>query len=90
MALGATREDVLKLVLARGMRLALWGGILGMAASLAATRSISATLLFETSPRDPSVLLAAAAALIVLSVIASSVPAFYAAKLDPANVLRTE
>lgn len=90
MALGATRDAVLRLVLARGLRLAMWGGLAGILASLAATRTISATLLFETSPRDPSVLIAAVTALIVLALIACMLPALHAAKLDPAKVLRTE
>lgn len=90
MALGASREAVLKLVLARGMRLASWGGAAGVIASLAATRSLSASLLFETSPRDPSVLIAAAVALVAVALTACSLPAIHAAKVEPANVLRAE
>jgi putative ABC transport system permease protein len=89
-ALGANRHAVLKLVLARGLRLALWGGAAGMLASLAATRTLAASLLFETSPRDPSVLFAAAAALVGVALVACCLPAIHAARVDPANVLRIE
>ena len=73
-----------------GLRLALWGGAAGLLASLAATRALAASLLFETSPGDPSVLLAAAAGLVGVALVACCLPAIHAARVEPANVLRIE
>ncbi len=52
MALGAQKEDVLKLIVGQGMRLAALGVVLGTIASIALTR-LMATLLFGVSARDP-------------------------------------
>lgn len=88
-ALGATREDVLRLVLRYGAGLALIGVVFGFAASLAATRLLS-SMLFEVSPSDAQTFLIVAALLMAVVLLASYVPARRAAKVDPMVALRYE
>jgi len=89
MALGATREDVIRLVLRYGAWLALIGTALGFVASLAATRILS-SMLFEVSPNDPETFLAVALLLMAVVLGASYIPARRAAKVDPMVALRYE
>jgi len=89
MALGARRERVLRLVLTDGLRPALLGLVIGMAASLAAARLIS-SVLYGTSPLDPSVFLSVIATLLISAVGACLVPAWRAAQIDPMSALRAE
>jgi len=88
-ALGATREDVLRLVLRHGAGLALIGTALGFVASLATTRVLS-SMLFEVSPDDPQTFLAVAVLLMAVVLIASYIPARRASKVDPMVALRYE
>lgn len=88
-ALGAQRRQVLRLMLADGMRPALMGLMLGLAASAAATRLIKA-MLFETQPLDPVVFSVVAFALLVVAVLACLIPAWRASRLDPVQALRME
>jgi ABC-type antimicrobial peptide transport system permease subunit len=87
MALGARRWDVLRMIVLRGLTLALVGVGLGMAASVALTRLITG-ILFEVRPTDPLTFLATAAMLLLVSVGASSAPAIRASRLDPMKTLR--
>jgi len=88
-ALGAPRDQILWLSLRGGIRLAIFGLILGVAGSLAVTR-IMGSLLYGVSPWDPGVL-SLTGVLLTGSVIAAAyLPARRAAGLDPAEVLRGE
>ncbi|MGH9498940.1 MAG: ABC transporter permease [Terriglobales bacterium] len=89
MALGAQKEDVLKLIVRQGMRLAGLGVLLGMVASVALTR-LMAGLLFGVSARDPITLGAVAVLLSAVAWLANYVPARRAAKVDPMVALRYE
>jgi ABC-type antimicrobial peptide transport system permease subunit len=89
MALGAQASDVLRMVIWRGMRLALIGVALGLAASLALTR-VMKNLLFEVSANDPATFALIALLLVVVALIASCVPARRATKVDPLQALRHE
>ncbi len=88
-ALGAQREQVLRLMLLDGLQPALFGLILGLAASAAATRFIR-SLLYETQPLDPAVFAAVAATLLLVAALACMAPAWHASRLDPMQALRTE
>jgi len=88
-ALGAQRTDVLRLVVAQGMRLAMIGVAIGLTIALAASRVMQA-LLYETSPREPLVTLGVAALLVTIAAAASAMPARRAAGVDPVDVLRAE
>jgi putative ABC transport system permease protein len=88
-ALGAQRDQVMRLMLLDGLRPALFGLVLGLAASAAAARLIR-SLLFGTQPFDPAVFAAVAATLILVAALACLVPAWRASRLDPVQALRTE
>ncbi len=89
MSLGARRQDVLLQVIGEGARLGLVGVVLGTLASLEAGKLI-ASLLFGIAPNDPATLGAACLTLFLLTLIASAVPAFRAASVDPAISIRYE
>ena len=88
-ALGASRSHILRLVLRQGMQLSSVGIVLGLALSAAATQGLVA-LLFGVSRLDPVTYAAVIALLVVVSLIACSVPAWRAARVDPAKVLRAD
>jgi putative ABC transport system permease protein len=87
MALGARRSDVLRLVVSRGMVLAMIGAVIGVAASLMAAQLISG-MLFGVSPHDPLTIAAFVAVLALAALAANYVPAHRAAKVDPMIALR--
>jgi len=89
MALGAQTSDVLRMVLWRGMRLALCGVALGLAAALALTR-VMKTLLFNVSATDPATFGLIALLLLGVALLACWIPARRATKVDPLIALRHE
>jgi predicted permease len=88
-ALGAQREQVLRLMLFDGLRPALLGLVLGLAASAAAVRLIQ-SMLYETQPLDPVIFAAVAGLLLLVAALACLSPAWRASRLDPMQALRTE
>jgi predicted permease len=89
MALGASRFQILREVLAQGVRLAGAGILIGLFASLALTRLMS-TLLFGVHPNDPFVLGAITCILLGVAVLATSIPAWCASKVEPVTALRAD
>jgi ABC-type antimicrobial peptide transport system permease subunit len=89
LALGAQRMDVLRQVVRGALSLSTIGVVSGLVAAFAATRLVS-SLLFGIAPRDPLTLAAAAALLMLTTLMASYVPARRASRVDPVVVLRTE
>jgi predicted permease len=88
-ALGARREQVLRLMLVDGLRPALIGIVIGLAGSAAAARLIQ-SMLYETKPLDATVFLAVTATLLSVAALACMIPAWRASRLDPMQALRTE
>jgi predicted permease len=88
-ALGAEKRDVVRLVLAQGMRLVGAGMVIGLPAALVATAALR-SLLFEVAPHDVSVLAAIAVLLLAVAALACSLPAVRAARIDAAVALRDE
>jgi putative ABC transport system permease protein len=89
MALGAQKRDVLKLVVTKGMALAIIGAAIGLAASLALTR-VMRSLLFEVTPTDWLTFVIASTVLLTVALLACYIPARRATKLDPLIALRYE
>jgi predicted permease len=89
LALGASRSDVLMLVMREGLRLTIPGLVAGIAAALGAARLVSG-MLFQVSPADPVTFAAAAMFLALVAAVASYLPAFRATRLDPMRALRCQ
>jgi putative ABC transport system permease protein len=88
-ALGARREQVLRKVMLDGLRPALLGLVLGLAASAGAAKEI-ASMLYGTEALDMSVFAGVSGALLLVAAAACLVPAWRASRLDPMRALRTE
>jgi len=92
-ALGARREQVLRLMLVDGLRPALFGLAAGIAASVAAAQLIrhyADSMLYRTRALDPEIFAIVAATLLAVAALACVVPAWRASRLDPMQALRTE
>jgi ABC-type antimicrobial peptide transport system permease subunit len=88
-ALGAEARDVVRLIVREGLAIVVPGIALGTAAALLAGRWI-APLLFAESPRDPSVITSVIVTLVIVSAVASWIPARRAARVDPSEALRSD
>jgi putative ABC transport system permease protein len=89
LALGASSRDILKLVVGRGMLLALIGIGIGLGAAAALTRLMS-SLLYGVSATDPAMFAAVALLLAAAALVATYIPARRATKVDPMVALRQE
>ncbi|HZB25625.1 MAG TPA: FtsX-like permease family protein [Vicinamibacterales bacterium] len=89
LALGASRGDVVRMILGQGLRLTVIGTVLGLIASAFATRFVAAYLL-NVSAMDGVAFTGAVLVLLVVAVLAAVVPARRAGSADPLIVLRTE
>jgi putative ABC transport system permease protein len=89
MALGADPRDVLRLVVGDGLKVAVLGVLVGVAAALPATR-LMAALLFGVEASDPLVFASVAATLTLVALAASYIPARRATKVEPMLALRPE
>jgi predicted permease len=88
-ALGATRGDLLRLVLGSGLRLAIVGGLVGLAAAAAGGRLLS-SLLYDVSPFSPPVYALALVCLTVAGAAAMLPAALRASRVDAVVALREE
>jgi predicted permease len=89
-ALGASRSDVLRLVLAEGMRLTVIGLAVGLLLAFLAGRLVSGLLLGGLSAADPATFLAVGVLLVLMALVASYLPARRALRVDPMAALRRE
>ena len=89
MALGAQSVQVRRMVVRQGLTLASIGVVIGLAAALALSRLIS-SLLYGITPNDPATLASVTLGLLVVSTVASWLPAMRAARIDPIEALRAE
>jgi predicted permease len=89
MALGANRGKIMQLVMGQGMKLALVGTVLGLAAAYGVTRLVG-KFLFGLKAGDPPAFLMVAVALIAVTLLAAYVPMRRAMNVDPVIALRQE
>ncbi len=88
-ALGARREQVIRLIVGQAMRLSLVGVILGIVGAGLLTRFMQ-HMLYDVTPTDPAVFLQISAAMVVVAMLAAYLPARRAASSDPVTALRQE
>jgi len=89
MAIGAQREDVLRMVLGGGMKLSALGLFIGLIAAVLLARLVT-TMLFDVEPFDPMSYFATASLLAAVSLLACYLPARRAMKVDPVVAMRRE
>ncbi|HSF16271.1 MAG TPA: ABC transporter permease [Vicinamibacteria bacterium] len=87
MALGARRQDVLRMVLANAMTVVGVGVAIGLAAAFAVSRAV-VSLLYGISATDPTTFLGVTVVLTLVALVASSLPALRASRVDPLAALR--
>jgi putative ABC transport system permease protein len=88
-ALGATRSQVMGLIVGRAVRLAAIGGFIGLVAAFLVTRGLRQWL-YGVSPSDPVTLAIVAVLFLSVATLASSAPALRATRVDPSRSLREE
>jgi predicted permease len=88
-ALGANRRQVLRTSLGRAFRLLAIGSVIGLALGVLATRVLS-FIVYQATPKDPMVLGAVTATMLLLGMIAAWIPARRALAVDPMVLLRDE
>jgi putative ABC transport system permease protein len=92
MALGAKRSDVLGMVLRQGMTLVAAGLAAGLAVALIMSRMLASlsSLLYEVSATDPVILAGVVLVLAAAAMVACTLPALKATRVDPVTALRCE
>ena len=89
MALGATRRNVIRMVFAQALLICCTGGAAGLLLSIFASRLVK-SLLFGTKPLDPWTCIWSLTILLLVSTVATTVPAWRASSIDPASALRAD
>jgi ABC-type antimicrobial peptide transport system permease subunit len=87
MALGASKQDVIRMMSIHGLKPVVSGLAVGLAGAVAATRLLQ-NQLYEIGPRDPMTLIATAAILFIVAAAAAALPAWRATLIDPSTALR--
>jgi putative ABC transport system permease protein len=90
MAMGAERGDILRLVVAQGLRLSVAGIVIGVIGSIFLGRVISSLLVGGIKPTDVTTYASMTAAFLAISAFASWIPARRASGLDPVKALREQ
>jgi len=88
-AIGARQTDILRLILSESARLALFGTVAGLILAAVSTRMV-ASQIYDVSPLDPLTFAGVGLALMAIAFLASYIPAYRAAKVDPMVALRYE
>jgi predicted permease len=89
MALGASRKDIMRLIVGRTLTIAVAGVVFGIALTIPSMRGLTA-LLYQVSPADPAVLAGLASVLLAAAILAGYMPARRATRVDPLTTLRAD
>ena len=89
MALGASNQDVIRMILADGLKPTLVGVVLGLTAALALSRVVT-SLIYGVRTTDPLTCAAVALLLLIVGILATIIPAFRATCIEPVRILREE
>ncbi len=89
MAIGASRMNVMTLVLRQSLKLALIGAVIGFAITLVVERLID-NMIYAIRPRDPSIFFAVACFIVMTSILAAYIPARRASRIEPLTALRED
>jgi putative ABC transport system permease protein len=89
LALGAEPRSIVARVVGGGVRLALAGVVIGAALAMASTRVLR-NMLYDISPDDPLTIVAIVAVVILITLVASYVPARRALRIEPTEALRAD
>ena len=89
MALGASNQDVIRMILADGLKPILFGVMLGLGAALALGRVVS-SLIYGVRATDPLTFAAVALLLLIVGIFATIIPAYRATRIEPVRILREE
>ena len=87
--LGATRREIVAMILAQGLRVSLYGVLAGIAAALLLTRFLS-SLLYGVAAADALTFAAVTLLVLVVALLATAFPAWRASRIDPVKALRAE
>ena len=88
-AMGASRNRIVSMILAQGLRVAMVGILAGVMVALAATRFL-ASLLYGVDATDPSTFAAVATLVLAVAIAATALPAWRASRIDPIVCLRVD
>jgi len=88
-ALGAQRQEVLNAALGRAVKLLVFGSAVGLVLGILFTRVLAA-IVYQATPRDPLVLAGGVAAMLLLGLFATWIPAHRALSLNAVTLLREE
>ncbi len=88
-ALGAERTSVLRMVLAQGGRLLLFGSVIGLGIGFLMSR-LTASLVVGVGPNDPLIFIGVPLVLLLVAFLANFIPAHRATRIDPMEALRAE
>ena len=89
MALGARKDELMRMFVGQGLRLALIGVACGLVAAVGLTRLMK-SMLFEVKPLDPATFATVALGLVLAAALASYLPALRATAVDPMVALRAD
>jgi putative ABC transport system permease protein len=89
LALGARRENILRLVIGQGLRLAIFGAVIGLVSAVIVSR-LMASMLYGVRTTDPLTFAGVAFIFLGVALVACYIPALRAMRVDPIVALRSE
>jgi putative ABC transport system permease protein len=89
MAIGASRSNVMKLILTQSLKLAFLGTVTGLAITLVVTRVVT-SMVYAIRPNDPATFIAVALGVAAISILAAYIPARRASRIEPGTALREQ